>query len=197
VFGEQYALAVDDLGLTKMLEAHYELLDIEEPVVEPVTDTEGHTRIVDLMLSKASLFADRREHLVIELKRPSVTLTLTELNQITNYAVAVSSDARFNADNVAWEFWLVGDDMDEVVSQLVNKTDESPGFYTEHGSYRIWVKRWAEVLEENRQRLHFYRDHLQYQPAEEAEFADVLGKYLPQTVTVSPPARELPVHDRQ
>jgi len=188
VFGEQYALAVDDLGLTKMLEAHYELLGIEEPVVEPVTDTEGHTRIVDLMLSKASLFADRREHLVIELKRPSVTLTLTELNQITNYAVAVSSDARFNADNVAWEFWLVGDDMDEVVSQLVNKTDESPGFYTEHGSYRIWVKRWAEVLEENRQRLHFYRDHLQYQPAEEAEFADVLGKYLPQTLTVSPPA---------
>jgi hypothetical protein len=188
VFGEQYALAVDDLGLTKMLEAHYELLGIEEPVVDPVTDTEGHTRIVDLMLSKASLFADRREHLVIELKRPSVTLTLTELNQITNYAVAVSSDARFNADNVAWEFWLVGDDMDEVVSQLVNKTDEPPGFYTGHGSYRIWVKRWAEVLEENRQRLHFYRDHLQYQPAEEAEFADVLGKYLPQTLTVSPPA---------
>jgi hypothetical protein len=188
VFGEQYALAVDDLGLTKMLEAHYELLGIEEPVVDPVTDTEGHTRIVDLMLSKASLFADRREHLVIELKRPSVTLTLTELNQITNYAVAVSSDARFTANNVAWEFWLVGDDMDEVVSQLVNKTDEPPGFYTGHGSYRIWVKRWAEVLEENRQRLHFYRDHLQYQPAEEAEFADVLGKYLPQTLTVTPPA---------
>jgi hypothetical protein len=188
VFGEQYALAVDDLGLTKMLEAHYELLGIEESVVDPVTDTEGHTRIVDLMLSKAALFADRREHLVIELKRPSVTLTLTELNQITNYAVAVSSDARFNADNVAWEFWLVGDDMDEVVSQLVNKTDEPPGFYTGHGSYRIWVKRWAEVLEENRQRLHFYRDHLQYQPAEEAEFADVLGKYLPQTLTVTPPA---------
>jgi hypothetical protein len=187
VFGEQYALAVDDLGLTKMLEAHYELLGIEEPVVDPVTDTEGHTRIVDLMLSKASLFADRREHLVIELKRPSVTLTLTELNQITNYAVAVSSDARFTANNVAWEFWLVGDDMDEVVSQLVNKTDEPPGFYTGHGSYRIWVKRWAEVLEENRQRLHFYRDHLQYQPAEEAEFADVLGKYLPQTLTVTPP----------
>jgi len=75
-----------------------------------------------------------------------------------------------------------------VVSQLVNKTDEPPGFYTGHGSYRILVKRWAEVLEENRQRLHFYRDHLQYQPAEEAEFADVLGKYLPQTLTVTPPA---------
>lgn len=181
VFGEQYALAVDDLGLTKVLEAHYELLGIESPVIEPVTDIEGHTRIVDLMLSKAALFSDRREHLVIELKRPSLTLTQAELTQITNYAVAVSSDSRFNATNVSWEFWLVGDDMDEVVEQLTNKTGQPAGLYTEHGNYRIWVKRWAEILEENRQRLHFYRDHLEFQPAEEAEFADVLNKYLPKT----------------
>jgi hypothetical protein len=189
VFGEQYTLAVDDLGLTKVLEAHNALLGIDEPVVAPVMDTEGHTRLVDLLLSKAALFSDRREHLVIELKRPSVTLSQTELSQITNYAVAVSSDARFKADNVAWEFWLVGDDMDEVVEQLVNKTGQPAGLYTEHGSYRIWVRRWADLLEENRQRLHFYRDHLQYQPKEEAELEEVLGKYLPRTTPQeSPPA---------
>jgi hypothetical protein len=44
---------------------------------------------------------------------------------------------------------------------------------------RIWVRRWAEVLEENRQRLHFYREHLKYMPpAEEAELDEVVGKYL-------------------
>jgi hypothetical protein len=193
VFGEQYALAVDNLGLTKVLEAHYDLLGVDEPVVEPVTDTEGHTRLVDLMLSKAALFADRREHLVIELKRPSVTLTQTELSQITNYAVAVSSDSRFKAENVVWEFWLIGDDMDEVVEQLVNKTDQPQGLYTEHGNYRIWVRRWADVLEENRQRLHFYREHLHYLPAEEEELEDVLGRYLPRTPKETPPAATSPV----
>lgn len=179
VFGEQYTLAVDDQGLTKVLEAHLNLLGDDTPVTTPVTDTEGHTRIVDLMLSKATFSADRRQHLVVELKRPSVTLTQTELGQIANYAVAVSRDARFKSEDVTWEFLLVGDEMDDVVEELVNKKDQPPGLYTEHGNYRIWVRRWAEILEENRQRLHFYRDHLQYQPEEEAELQGLLGKYLP------------------
>lgn len=185
IFGDEYALAVDDLGLTKVLEAHYELLGIDAAVTEPVTDIEGHTRLVDLMLSKATLLADRREHLVVELKRPSVTLTMDELSQITNYAIAVSSDARFNADGVSWEFWLVGDDMDAAVQQLVSQTGQPPGLYVQRGNYRIWVRRWADLLEENRQRLHFYRDHLEYKPADEAELEGVLAKYLPRKETAA------------
>ena len=179
VFGETYTLAVDDQGLTKVLETHYALLGSDESVDAPVTDTEGHTRIVDLMLSKAAFFADRREHLVVELKRPSVRLSQTELGQITNYAVAVSRDERFRTSKVTWEFWLLGDDIDEVVEELSNKPGQPPGLYTEGGNYRVWVRRWAEVLEENRRRLHFYREHLDYEPEDVAELTNVLGRYLP------------------
>jgi hypothetical protein len=192
VFGETYTLAVDDQGLTKVLEAHYALLGSDESVEEPVTDTEGHTRIVDLMLSKAAFFADRREHLVVELKRPSVTLSQNELGQITNYAVAVSRDERFRASNVTWEFWLLGDDMDEVVEELSNKPGQPAGLYTEGANYKIWVRRWAEVLEENRQRLHFYRDHLDYEPEEVTELTDVLGKYLPKQPVEEDPVAPTP-----
>lgn len=179
VFGEEFGLAVDDQGLTKVLEAHRTLLGDPSPADGPVTDVEGHARIVDLMLSKAAHFADRRKHLVVELKRPAVKLTQTELGQITNYAVAVSRDDRFKSPDVTWDFWLIGDTMDEVVEELVNKKDAPTGLYTEGGSYRIWVRRWADVLEENRQRLHFYRDHLQYvPPTDEAELDEVVGKYL-------------------
>lgn len=66
------------------------MLGDNTPVNGAVTDAEGHSRIIDLMLSKATHFADRREHLVVELKRPAVRLTQTELGQITNYAVAVA-----------------------------------------------------------------------------------------------------------
>lgn len=179
LFGEQYTLAVDDQGLTKVLEAHRASLGDDTSVTQPVTDPDGHTRIVDLMLSKAAHFADRRQHLVVELKRPTVKLTQKELNQITTYAVAVVEDERFKTPDVTWEFWLLGDDMDDVVERLVNSKDSPPGLYTEGDNYRIWVRRWAEVLEENRQRLHFYRDHLKYQPEEEAELAGMLDKYLP------------------
>jgi hypothetical protein len=180
VFGEEYTLAVDDKGLTKVLEAHRALLADGTPTSKAVTDLDGHTRIVDLMLSKATYFADRRQHLVVELKRPSLKLSQSELSQITNYAVAVSKDDRFKTPGVSWEFWLVGDDMDEIVEELENKKNGPSGLYTEGASYRIWVRRWAEILEENRQRLHFYREHLNYEPDEVAEFQDVLGKYLPE-----------------
>lgn len=190
IFGEQYTLAVDDKGLTKVLEAHRASLGDDTPVSTPVTDLDGHTRIVDLMLSRATYFADRRQHLVVELKRPSLKLTQTELSQITNYAVAVIKDDRFKTPDVSWDFWLIGDDMDEVVEELVNRKDAAPGLYTEGGSYRIWVRRWAEVLEENRQRLHFYREHLKYEPEEVAEFEQVLGKYLPGAEGASSAAEE-------
>ncbi len=178
VFGEEYRLAVDDKGLTKVLQTHLALLGDETPVLEPVTDTEGHTRIVDLMLSKASFASDRRQHLVVELKRPKLILTQTELNQITNYAVAVVKDGRFQAPTVTWDFWLVGDAMDNVLHELTAKPD-APGLYQQGQNYRIWVRRWAEVLEENRQRLHFYREHLDYQPGEDTDLEETLSKYLP------------------
>ena len=179
IFGEQFALAVDDSGLTKVLETHRALLGDPATADGPVTDVGGHTRIIDLMLSRTDLLADRRKHLVVELKRPSVTLTQTELNQITNYAVAVSRDDRFKNPDVTWDFWLLGDSLHDVVEELINKKDSPSGLYTEAKNYRIWVRRWSEVLEENRQRLHFYRDHLEYvAPEEETELDQVVSKYL-------------------
>lgn len=180
VFGEEYGLAVDDQGLTRVLEAHRALIGDATPVTQPVTDIEGHTRIVDLMLSKASFNADSRKHLVVELKRPSLKLSLTELNQITNYAMAVSKDERFKSADVAWDFWLLGDDMDGAVEELANQRNQPSGLYAARGNYQIWVRRWAEILEENRQRLHFFRDHLGYLPGEQEELEGMLGKYLPQ-----------------
>jgi hypothetical protein len=180
VFGEEYALAVDDQGLTKVLEAHRALLDDRTPVTDPVTDPAGHTRIVDLMLSKASLQADRRSHLVVELKRPRVRLTQTELAQITNYAVAVTRDGRFATLGVNWDFWLLGDEVDEVVTELTNKPQQPSGLYTAGTSYQIWVRRWAEVLEENRRRLHFYRENLAYAPQDDVELTRLLRRYLPE-----------------
>ncbi len=179
MFGEGYRLAVDDKGLTKVLEAHLQLFGDDRPVTDPVKDAGGHTRIVDLMLSKASLSANRRQHLVVELKRPAVTLTQVELAQITNYAVAVAKDPRFKTPDVTWEFWLVGDELESVVEELVHKKDQPVGLYQEGANYRIWVRRWAEVLEENRQRLHFYREHLDYQPGTDAQLDATLAKFLP------------------
>jgi hypothetical protein len=69
--------------------------------------------------------------------------------------------------------------MDPVVRELTHKPGGPEGLYTSGTNYKVWVRRWAEVLEENRQRLHFYRDHLNLQPAEAANLNQALSKYLP------------------
>jgi hypothetical protein len=186
LFGERFSLAVDDKGLTKVLEAHWQATEDDRSVTAPVTDVEGHTRIIDLMFWKASHGAERRQHLVVELKRPALVLGQPELAQIANYAVSISRDPRFKSPDVVWEFWLLGDEMDDVVEELVNKRDSPAGLYTDGGNYRIWVRRWAEVIEENRQRLHFFRDHLAYvEPGDEAVLDAVVDKYLPQRLAES------------
>ena len=182
LFGERYALAVDDQGLTKVLKAHRLSLGISPISDGPVVDADGHTRIVDLMLSKASLLSDRREHLVVELKCPNLKLTQAELNQILNYAVAVSGDRRFMSPHVTWEFWLLGDDMDEMVRDAVNQRNRSAGLYVEGERYRIWVRRWAELLEENRQRLQPYGASHRNQPNVGAELDELVAKYSPEPV---------------
>jgi len=73
----------------------------------------------------------------------------------------------------------VGDDVDEVVTELTHKTGQPDGLYQDGRNYRIWVRRWAEILEENRRRLHFYRAHLDYQPGEDTDLEATLSKYLP------------------
>lgn len=46
------------------------------------------------------------------------------------------------------------------------------------GTVTVRVRTWAEILEENRQRLHFYRSHLDFEPGEDATIDATLAKYL-------------------
>ncbi len=87
VFGEEFALAVDDESLTTVLKRHLKILgrdDLAEDVtMASVTDPEGHSRIVDLMLARSlGQSRNRREHLVVELKRPSVNVGDDQAAQI-------------------------------------------------------------------------------------------------------------------
>ena len=62
-------------------------------VVKHPSKTRG---IVDLMfgLQRSSHNADGLEHLVVELKRPGVTISQLEVGQVEGYAGAIIGDAR-------------------------------------------------------------------------------------------------------
>ena len=52
------------------------------------------------------------DNIVVELKHPKVKLGEKELSQVKTYMNVIMSDSRFNASNMRWKFYLVGNDFD-------------------------------------------------------------------------------------
>ncbi|MEU9283832.1 histidine kinase [Streptomyces sp. NPDC048275] len=168
VFGEEYGLHVSDRSLNEVLNQHCRLLGRDAPVPGPVLREDGSRGIVDLMLSRAARHRKgERHHLVVELKRSNVVLGMTEFAQISSYAQAVMHDDRFRDPKVTWDFWLVGNAMDESLRQLAHQPDRMPGCAVSQPTFRIWVRTWGEIIEDSQERLRFYSEQLEYQSTTE------------------------------
>ena len=185
IFGEQYSLSVDDQSLTQVLKKHTEALKLDVNMEKPVLKADGKRGILDLMLSrKIQLVGTKvQEHLVIELKRPKAIIGRDEIAQIEEYAIAVSEDERFHSTSVSWEFWLVGNDINEYAQRRVNQSDRVPGLIIRQSnpSISVWVKTWAQIIEDCNSRLQFFSDELKYipDPTESLQkIKDIYNKYL-------------------
>jgi len=169
IFGEEYGLYASDRSLTEVLRRHNALLGRPMPAAGvPVQRLDGSRGIVDLMLSRSGpLRNGERHHLVVELKRPKLTLGMTEFEQLSSYAQAVMADDRFRDARVSWDFWLVGNDMTPSLRSMAHQKDRTPGCAIDQGAYRLWVRTWGELVEDCSARLQFYRDELEYQSSSE------------------------------
>ena len=180
IFGEEFALAVSDRSLTEVLVQHRKMLGevgmVDEP---PVLDSDGKPRRIDLMLAGSMKQArQRREHLVVELKRPNVKIGAAELTQITEYAVAVAADARFNLQAVDWDFWIVSDELTPYARDMTNKEGFPPGMYHQSkAGLRVWAIPWAEVIENANHRLKFVQEKLNYLVSGEDAIAYLRNAY--------------------
>jgi hypothetical protein len=190
VFREEYALTADDVTLRTALREHIRLLGREDLAPEEVdsaevVDATGARVVVDLMLSRiVPQTRAHREHVVIEIKRPTVHIGIEQLMQIQKYAHAVASDGRFAMTDTRWEFWIVGDQLAADTELLLNQGDREPGVFVTPGEHHVTVRAvtWAQVLADARHRLAFVRDSLAYDSTTDASMAylrRVHGKYLP------------------
>lgn len=192
IFGEEFNLSNSDESLTKVLEKHLRLLGREPQKLEPVLREDDSVGIVDLMLSRLipQPRADEREHLVIELKRPTKVIDMEATNQIESYALAVAKDERFRDAKTKWVFWVLSNDITDEVREKVNQRGREPGILYE-GQNRnivIWVKTWAQILECCMGRLRFYQERLEYCADHDSALSYLRrthAKYLPPQI-ISP-----------
>lgn len=176
VFGEEFNLSVDDQSLTEVLRKHRKLLGDGTVIDKPVKHISKKRGIVDLMLSRAIRRhrADDIEHLVIELKRPNVKIGKEEVTQIEEYAISVAKDERFRkVSGIRWIFWVLSDDIDDYAEYRMDER----GVISAKENITIGVKTWSQVIEENKARLQFFQEKLEYQVDQGTALRHLQEKY--------------------
>lgn len=191
IFGEEFTLTVDDQSLTQVLRKHLAELGDDRKELAPVTDLSGNTGIVDLMISKSipQTRPTEREHLVVELKRPTQKIDAKCTSQVEKYAFAVAEDERFKGVKAKWVFWIISNDMDEHTRKKVTKQADRPDGLVHRAAdqnLEIWAKTWAQVIDECNGRLTFYSKSLNYMASHDTGL-DYLkqthSRYLPEDMT--------------
>ncbi len=179
LFGEEYNLSVDDKSLTEVLRKHRELLGDNTAIDEPVKHISKERGIVDLVLSKAIRRhkANELTHLVVELKAPKVKIDKNEILQVEGYAISVMKDERFKNVKTTWAFWAISDDYGDYAEYRMKKGTSENGKIYEADNLIIWVKTWAQVIDENRARMQFFQERLEYEADKGESLKDLQKRY--------------------
>ena len=171
VFGESYHLMSTERSLTELLRNHLKLDGLPTKDVDTVRRWDGKTGRTDLHLAAKNKEHDRIRHLVVELKAPDITASRKELDQVEDYANAILSTAAFTGDRTSWDLILVVTDYDDLVRRRIKSDDFELGLFFEPKKeqgrplVRAYVRRWRDVIDENKRRLEFMTNVLEHDPS--------------------------------
>lgn len=158
VFGDWYELWTSDKPFKNLLEKHISLLWKTDLNYKDLDLTKERP---DLFLYKqfASVTKNKFDNLVVELKRPSKKIWNEEILQIKWYAQKIIEDNSFDKNNNTWTFILVSSDFDNQVEfEMKDKKDWVLQFWE---WYKIYVKKWSEILWDLRWRYEFIKKKLE------------------------------------
>ena len=167
IFGHSFSLSVDDKSLTEVLRKHLKFLNIDMIIDKPVKRIDDKVGIVDLMLSRSipRNHSNELEHLVVELKAPKVKIGEQEIQQIKRYAFAVAKDERFKGLDTQWHFWVLSNDIDDFAEMELSQERYEEGVIfksIKDINLTIWIKTWSQLIQENKHRLNFIKEKLNY-----------------------------------
>lgn len=173
IFGEKYTLGTPDQSLRNLLKAHLNCLGRDELTPEiPPEAVEDLTRIPDLCLFQQICPSyENFEHLVIELKRPTLTLTLKEMDQIRDYALTVAENPMFDKTRTKWHFVLLGQRLDQHVQRALRNQTVGEGNFYNADNVSISVFEWSKIIQDNKLKYEYLRRKLNHQLSSDPNFA--------------------------
>nr|WP_309876516.1 ATP-binding protein [Chryseobacterium sediminis] len=153
LFGEQYHLVSSDQNFQVMLNNYLYLIDGIEDKKE-IKDYDWKRRpdifacrkrnIPDVMEESSML----EENILVELKRPTVTLSKKEFRQVDDYLDFILKQDGFNSQKRIWKFYLVSNKVDDyILKQYDAFKDKGKRFLVQQaGRYEIFAMTWDDLF---------------------------------------------------
>jgi hypothetical protein len=192
LFGEEWNLARTEVGLTSALAEHLRLLGddiVLEANLDPVIRSDGRKGRVDILLYRNIGDERTNDRLIVELKRPSVKVGRTELEQIKSYARAIVESPNFRQTESRWQFVLVTWDYHDEIKRDIQQKDKPLGLADDQPEYQVWVRSWGEVFDLSERKLHFFRKQLDYEATDDrvtAFLQQTYREFLPDSLQAVP-----------
>lgn len=163
LFGEKYTLVTAaEPRFEKALRNYIKLLTGEES--DATINHEDKNKEMDIFAVRQNIENDTINNIVVELKSPKVPLGKKQYDQVYKYMDVISKQEQFNANNATWEFYLIGNKLDNS-GYIENLFDNAKG----HGekflaykvkNYKIYIKTWSEIINEFEIKHNFLQDRL-------------------------------------
>lgn len=172
LFGESFHMTMAESGLTKVMKRVSDDLAAKYSKRLRGRKPDGKIGRVDNFMGRIVPHGDakHREYLLIELKRPSITVGRKELDQLEDYVTALVSQPDFVSASTSWNFFLVTTEYDGIVANRITQAGRAQGLFIERPGYKVWVRTWAEIVRNAEARLRFVEEKLRINvSAEEIE----------------------------
>jgi hypothetical protein len=148
LFGEHFHITLPEIGLTRIIERVAEEISSTKNRRRKVTKPDGKSGRADCFLGRVIPHPEqeRREYLIVELKRPSIKIGRKELDQLEDYVTALRTQPDFKHTSTTWSFYLVTGEYDDAIRDRITQKDRPAGLFLEKDNYRVWVKAWSEII---------------------------------------------------
>jgi hypothetical protein len=162
LFGEGFHFTMAEAGLTKIMQRVSEELALKRDKGAKARKPDGKIGRIDSFMGRLVPHGsqDHREFLLIELKRPALTIGRKELDQLEDYVNSILAQPDFVNTSNNWNFYLVTSEYDDVVKERITQENRAAGLFIDKPNHKVWVKSWAELLREAEGRLKFVQDQL-------------------------------------
>lgn len=161
LFGPQYTtIGAEEATFTRnALELKEQIKDeISEADIAAGANVEGVKRQVDLFLARKVPSYDSRGNqiykcVIVEIKRPGVSLNRKHLQQLDEYAEIIEQHSAFSSQKMHFDLILIGrkiSQKNKTISQRWSSLKDKAelGLVTDSGRVKCYVKSWFTIFDE-------------------------------------------------